>query len=50
MIYYQWTDGSLHVTEECSRVLGCARYHGRGSLTVYWAWDRSIGAWVHYAA
>jgi len=56
--YYQWQskkhiikDGVVELTESCSPKLGCPYYsHNPGRFHgVYWAWDRSLGAWVHYA-
>jgi len=43
--YFQGTDNVLRVTT-CSKELGCPiTSHDK----VYWAWDRLLGAWVHYA-
>lgn len=43
--YYQWTDGSVHLVE-CERgKCSTARHRER---KIYWAWDRSLGSWVHY--
>jgi len=40
MSFFQWNSGEMHLVwcekDQCR--------HGK----VYWAWDRSIGAWVHY--
>lgn len=49
MTYYQWTTGKLVTTPECSKELGCPRASHNVFTGVYWAWDRSLGAWVHYA-
>lgn len=54
MTYFQWKKthmgeggdmGSLMSTPECSPEACSCLY-----IKVYWAWDRRIGAWVHYAA
>lgn len=45
--YFQGSDNVLRtVINSCSVKLGCAIYHGG---PVYWAWDRQLGAWIHYA-
>jgi len=47
--YFQQADGNVElVNETCSNVLGCP-YARHGIRGVYWAWDRSLGAWVHYS-
>lgn len=54
MTYYQWTTGQVEKTS-CSPVIGCGYYVHNSNVGeskfkgVYWAWDRSLGAWVHYA-
>lgn len=50
MTYYQWTSG--HIVATFCAPFSCGAFkHGRFSAPkkVYWAWDRSLGAWVHYA-
>ena len=51
MTYYQWLNGGVVVvTPDCSHKLGCPHYSHTGGRKLYWAWDRSLGAWVHYVA
>lgn len=48
--YYQWDDGSVQTTTYCSKKLGCPyAIHSKVNKGIYWAWDRSLGTWVHYA-
>lgn len=48
--YYQWDDGTIQPTDYCSNKLGCPyAIHNKVNKGVYWAWDRSLGTWVHYA-
>ena len=47
MSYFQGSDGKLGSTV-CSPKLGCASFHR--NRKIFWAWDRSLGAWVHYTA
>lgn len=52
MSYFQRDDNGtikLIADDSCSPKLGCAAYHG-SHTKVFWAWDRSLGAWVHYTA
>lgn len=46
--YFQRSDGSVElINNVCSNVLGCP-YARHGLRGTYWAWDRSLGAYVHY--
>lgn len=46
-VFYQFTDGSLRAAPLCKREW-C--YCGVvGGQRVFWAWDRGLGAWIHYA-
>lgn len=48
-VFYQWDNGKVYLTNSCSPTLGCGyAYHNKGDRGVYWAWDRALGAWVHY--
>ena len=47
-VYFQWTTGEVELTPFCSPRLGCP-YASHTDRVVYWAWDRQLGAWVHYA-
>ena len=43
--YYQWSHGGhIHRTINCNYPHSTQGIHGK----IYWAWDRSLGAWVHY--
>jgi len=51
MTYYQWAHGGKVVTTDCApgACLHAKRW-GWPEGHVHWAWDRSLGAWVHYVA
>lgn len=47
MTWFQWDNGNLEATT-CEPLRPCTSL--RRAVKVYWAWDRSIGGWVHYRA
>ncbi|MCI0349072.1 MAG: hypothetical protein L0Z53_06565 [Acidobacteriales bacterium] len=51
--YYQWDDGSVVRTDCVVRCIMPLKWdepvcHQLPQHDVLWAWDRSLGAWVHY--
>jgi len=48
MTYFQWSSGQVELVSSCSVKLGCP-YARHGLRGVFWAWDRSLGAYVHYS-
>lgn len=51
--YYQWDNGRIVITPDC-KPKQCMQSGRHGNYPapkkVYWAWDRGLGAWIHYAA